>query len=433
MTFEIMAPKHWQIMPCRKIVTEANKKNYGQFNKNYLSLIAKIGVIPYEQKGDIGNKKPDDLSKCKLVSKGDFLINSMNFGIGSYGISPLDGVCSPVYIVLKPNMDVIDPRFAFRIFEDAYFQQHAQSLGNGILAHRCSIRWDDIKSIKVGVPPLKEQEIIANFLDRETSKIDKLITKQNELIKILKEKLQVIISNSITKGINLNVPMKDSCKKSIGYVPEHWGLKKMKYIIISLEQGWSPQCEKEPSKGESPGVLKVGCVNGGVFNQKENKKLPPELTPIKKYQIKKDDLLISRANTRELVGSAAVVKSNFEWLYLCDKLYRIKTDIDQCIPDYVSFCINSSQIRQEIEMGSTGASQSMQNISQSIIKELIIPIPPLNEQKEIINYLTLESKKIFSLINQIKRSIQLHREKKSSLISAAVTGQIDLRSIKKKV
>ena len=101
--------------------------------------MANIGVIKYADKGDVGNKKPDDLSKCKIVRKGNLIINSMNYAIGSYGLSFFDGICSPVYIVLNPRKEVILTRYALRIFEEKNFQKWAQSFGNGILAHRSAI------------------------------------------------------------------------------------------------------------------------------------------------------------------------------------------------------------------------------------------------------------------------------------------------------
>jgi type I restriction enzyme S subunit len=138
-------PEHWSVLPCRAIVQERTAKNDDARCQDYLSLMANVGVIPYAEKGDIGNKKPEDLSKCKIVTRGDFVINSMNYGIGSYGLSDYDGVCSSVYIVLKPKNDVVESRFAFRIFECRSFQKFAQSFGNGILEHRSAINWGILK------------------------------------------------------------------------------------------------------------------------------------------------------------------------------------------------------------------------------------------------------------------------------------------------
>lgn len=137
-------PASWRVLPCRAIVEEQTEKNENAENQNYLSLMANVGIIPYEEKGDVGNKKPEDLSKCKVVKKGDLVINSMNYGIGSYGLSSLDGVCSPVYIILKPKSKLVHERYALRIFESKSFQKYAQSFGTGILEHRAAIGWNDL-------------------------------------------------------------------------------------------------------------------------------------------------------------------------------------------------------------------------------------------------------------------------------------------------
>ncbi|MBZ4194205.1 MAG: restriction endonuclease subunit S [Candidatus Contendobacter sp.] len=230
-------PEHWKVKPCRAIVHEKTVKNDGAKCEDYLSLMANVGIIPYAEKGDVGNKKPEDLSKCKIVKKGDFVINSMNYGIGSYGLSAYDGVCSPVYIVLKPQNDVIESRFAFRIFENRAFQTFAQSFGNGILEHRCAINWDILKVISVGLPPQSEQKIILAFLDRETAKIDALIAEQQRLIELLKEKRRAVISHAVTKGLNPDAPMKDSGIEWLGKVPKHWEVVAVKRMTLIITDG----------------------------------------------------------------------------------------------------------------------------------------------------------------------------------------------------
>ena len=142
-------PQHWALVPCRAVVDHIVEKNSNNALDNYLSLMANIGVIRYEDKGDIGNKKPDDLSKCKIVRRGQLVINSMNYAIGSYGMSPYDGICSPVYIVLQTKKDIFLERFALRIFENTPFQKYLATFGNGILEHRAAINWEDIKNNSV--------------------------------------------------------------------------------------------------------------------------------------------------------------------------------------------------------------------------------------------------------------------------------------------
>jgi type I restriction enzyme S subunit len=196
-------PAHWNVVPCRAIVNERNTRNDSGECVDYLSLMANIGIIPYEEKGDVGNKKPEDLTKCKLVRRGDFVINSMNYGIGSYGVSGLNGVCSPVYIVLTPIREVVEPRFAFRIFEDRAFQRYAQSFGNGILAHRCAIGWDTLKSISVPLPPRAEQFQILALLDSQASMFAALTAEAEDAIRLLRERRSALISAAVTGQIDV--------------------------------------------------------------------------------------------------------------------------------------------------------------------------------------------------------------------------------------
>lgn len=418
-------PTHWQLIPCRAAVSHVVDKNNDGKIQNYLSLMANVGVIRYEDKGDVGNKKPDDLTKCKIVKKGQLVINSMNYGIGSYGMSPFDGICSPVYIILEPRGNVLK-RYALRIFENTPFQKHLATFGNGILEHRSAIKWDDIKGQVIPLPSKDEQKTILKFLDHETAKIDNLIEKQQHLIELLKEKRQAVISHAITKGLVPDVPMKDSGIDWLGKVPEHWNIIKLKYLINILEQGWSPQCEARLAEENEYGVLKVGCVNSGEFNPFEHKALPSNLQPQKQYLIKKNDLLISRANTKELVGSSAVVEKDYNNLILCDKLYRLKFG-SLVNPHFISEFIRTPIVRKQIELSASGASHSMQNIGQDTIKELFVALPPESETQQLIAFIKNKINVFNSLIGLSQKQVSLLQERRTALISAAVTGKIDVR------
>ena len=138
-------PKHWEMKPIRNILENRLDKNVGNTEEKYLSLVAGIGVIPYAEKGNVGNKKPEDLEKCKMVFEGDFVLNSMNFGIGSFGISRYNGVCSSVYIVMRPKR-ISNGEFLHRIFQVKPFQKLMSSYGKGIMEIRMAIKWENLKN-----------------------------------------------------------------------------------------------------------------------------------------------------------------------------------------------------------------------------------------------------------------------------------------------
>lgn len=277
------------------------------------------------------------------------------------------------------------------------------------------------------LPPHSEQTAIAAFLDRETAKIDVLVAEQRRLIELLREKRQAVISRAVTKGLNPNAPMKLSGIEWLGSVPEGWEVVPVKRLVVSFEQGWSPQCENVPAANGEWGVLKVGCVNGGQFWPEQNKALPASLNPVSTLAVAADDLLISRANTRELVGSAAVALKDFPNLMICDKLYRLRVKADTVDAHFLAMLLVTPYARKSIELEASGASASMVNISQSVIREMSFPIPPLNEQLDIMKFVQAQLAKLDTLTAAAETAIALLQERRSAVISAAVTGKIDVR------
>jgi type I restriction enzyme S subunit len=245
------------------------------------------------------------------------------------------------------------------------------------------------------------------------------------MIDLLHEKRQALISEAVTKGLDPDVPMKDSGIEWMDFIPNHWSLERLKYSTTRIEQGWSPQCESRPADPEEWGVLKVGCVNGEDFNPEEQKALPSELRPIEAYEIKPGDILMSRGNTRELVGSAALVKKVRSRLLLCDLLYRFRSN-RRAEPEFLVLSLRSPHVRFQIEREATGTSSSMKKVGQETIRELLVCLPPLDEQRETLQRLRPELDRIDSTIGVIQKQIDKLREYRKTLISAAVTGKIDV-------
>lgn len=280
---------------------------------------------------------------------------------------------------------------------------------------------------RAAFPNLDEQGTISDFLDRETAKVDALIAEQERLIVLLKEKRQAAISHAVTSGIDPSVSTVPSGVEFIGQLPAHWAVSKLKWQLASIEQGWSPQCESYPvTSNQEWGVLKVGCVNGGIFNPLENKALPTYMSGIPDLSLRANDLLISRANTRELVGSAAVVERDFPNLMLCDKLYRLRFS-SGAVAEFVALVLQAGPAREQIELGASGASASMVNIAQSTILEMQLAIPPRAEQLAIVDQVRRWDAANADLVNEARKAIALLQERRAALISAAVTGQIDVR------
>jgi len=422
-------PEHWGINQGRRLFLQEREPS--REGDDQLSATQKYGVVPQKLFMEMEDQKVTlalgGTDNFKHVEKGDFVISLRSFQ-GGIEYSNYQGCVSPAYTVLRPSLPICSQFWAYLLKSKSYIEA-LQTMTDGIRDGK-NISYQQFGKIGLPVAAIDEQTAIADFLDHETVKIDELIAEQERLIELLKEKRQAVISHAVTKGLNPDAPMKDSGIEWLGQVPDHWEVKKLKYLTYSIEQGWSPQCEGYPAETESEwGVLKVGCVNSGIFKPSENKLLPDELEPIPALGLVSGDLLISRANTRELVGSAAVVDRNYPNLLLCDKLYRIRFILDLFSPRFASHYLGSSSVRGQIELAATGASASMLNIPQSAILDLPITVPPLAEQCEIAVSLDLDLGKYDTLTAEAQKAITLLQERRSALISAAVTGQLDVRGI----
>lgn len=214
-------------------------------------------------------------------------------------------------------------------------------------------------------------------------------------------------------------------------LPAHWQLKRLRFATTGIEQGWSPQCDNEVADDERWGVMKVGCVNGDQFDPLENKALPADLDPLPAYELQPGDLLVSRANTKELVGSAAVVPEGVRSrLLLCDKLFRIRPQAE-VQARFLTYVLRTPAARYQYERDATGASGSMQNIGQDTIKNLSIPLPSTDEQAAITDFLDWRTAQIDALIAKKQSLLERLTEKRVNVIASSVTNglvrQVEVR------
>jgi type I restriction enzyme, S subunit len=200
----------------------------------------------------------------------------------------------------------------------------------------------------------------------------------------------------------------------------------LKFHLRGSEQGWSPQCDNVPAEEDEWGVLKAGCVNGWEFNPNQNKRLPADLEPVAEYEVQERDVIMSRANTRELLGSASIAKNIRSKLMLSDKLYRLDVDETYLTKEYLIMFLAIPVGRYEFERDASGASSSMQNISQDTVRNMWLPIPPIHEQAEITDYISSNIGQINAIQEATKQSVELLKERRSALITAAVTGQLEI-------
>jgi type I restriction enzyme S subunit len=214
----------------------------------------------------------------------------------------------------------------------------------------------------VVVPPADEQRRLAQQLSREVAELESARGRAQTLEQLSNERRERKLDALVHGGDDPQL--------------------RVTYVLQGIEQGWSPECDSRLADDDEWGVLKVGSVNYGRFWEEQHKALPSTLEPRPNLEVRAGDVLMSRANTRDLVGSVAYVDQTRPRLMLCDKLYRLMPDRRAVEPEYLALALSRSHVREQLEPAANGASSSMQNISQELVRSLLIPVPAAEVQRE---------------------------------------------------
>jgi type I restriction enzyme S subunit len=417
-------PAHWEVVPGKALFLEKKEKNTDLAGGSYLSLVAGRGVIPYEEKGDIGNRKPDDLDRCKVVNSGDHVINSMNFSIGAYGRSRLSGVCSPVYVILSENSHRLCDGFGELILSNPSYQDFIQSFGSGILDHRRSIGWDEIKTAYVPCPPVQEQSQISVFTHRETARIDTLIEKKQRFIELLEEKRQAVITQAVTKGLDPDVPMKDSGVEWIGEVPAHWGVSTTgKTFEVTLGKMLQPS-PKGSSDRMVPYHRTASVLWEDTLPVDELKEMWASESEIEFYSLRPGDLLICEGGD---VGRAGVCREDVSTTNIIfqNSVHRVRQKSGRYDTTWLMYILEHAASTGWIDV--ICGKNTISHFTSHHLLNLRLPTPTFRECARILDFLDRETTRIDALIAKTRESIDLLKERRSALITAAVTGKIDVR------
>lgn len=290
----------------------------------------------------------------------------------------------------------------------------------------------DVLDIRVPYPPIEQQKLIANYLDRETTRIDGLIAEKGRMLALLEEKRAALISRVVTRGLDPKVPMKPSGQEWLGEIPAHWEIRRIKFVVGALDQGSSPIAANTPAGPDELGVLKLSAVSKGRFKRDENKALREMDEGEQPFALRKGDVLITRGNTPELVADVAYVPDDEPNLLLPDLIYRLRVEKRKILPAYLTFFLTTVAARAQIRRDARGSSGSMVKVSQGHVLDWLTPLPPLSEQAELVDCLERAEERFQLMTREVSSSLSLLSERRAALITAAVTGQIDVESINMK-
>lgn len=416
-------PAGWRLKPFYSLMRERSQPNFGLSEMNLLSL--SYGNIVGKDIESNAGLLPASFEGYNIVEPNDIVLRLTDLQNDQRSLRTGQvhkrGIITSAYVTVIPD-EALQPHFAHYLLHGYDLAKLFYRMGGGL---RQSMKYSDLKNLPLVLPPSETQERIANFLDDKTARIDALIAEKERLVLAVREYEQAELSRILAYGLDTH-PTVLTGSQFVKEAPAHWRVTAFKRALLGLGQGWSPQCDSRPAEANEWGVLKVGCVNGTSFNVNENKALPAALEPDLTCVLQRGDVLVSRANTRELVGMAALVEEDHPNILICDKLYRLNLRPDWVTPEFAVLALRSDASRRQIELGASGASSSMQNISQDVIRELLVALPSLDEQAAIVTKAKKIRESCNLLVSHCDEHIARLREYRSSLISAAVTGQLEV-------
>jgi type I restriction enzyme S subunit len=408
-------PDRWTVLPSKRLFPESKER--APESDEQLSATQEYGVISQAEFMRLAGRRVVQLNQNlelrKRVEIGDFVISMRSFQGGLERAWAEGGIRSS-YAVLRPRADLV-PGYYQRLFKSVDYIQALQSTANFIRDGQ-DMNYQNFVLIDLPCPPVSEQLCIAAFLDHETTRIDALIEEQQRLIELLKEKRQTVISHAVTKGLDPTVPMKDSGVQWLGEVPAHWDVIAIKWLSPVL-RGASPRPIDDPKYFDDSGEyawVRIADVSASDGTLRETTQTLSALGASLSVKMEPGEMFLSIAGT---VGKPCI------------------TQIKACIHDgfvyFPNLTIDNKFLYRIFEAGTCygglGKMGTQLNLNTETVGGIQIGIPPSSEIAQILEFIDHQSSSFNSLIDEATKGVELLQERRSALISAAVTGKINVR------
>lgn len=434
-------PEHWELKPAKAVSTcndevlpESTPDDY-EIEYVEISGVNEVSGIT-DTTSLLFGAAPSRARR--LVCNGDILVSTVRTYLRAIApvINPPENmIASTGFAVIRPRS--IEPHYLGFVFQSEYLI--AEVIARSVGVSYPAINASELMRLKLPIPSTTEQQSIAAFLDRETAKIDALIAEQQRLIALLKEKRQAVISHAVTKGLSRlapspqplplegggaggeGVPMKDSGIAWLGEVPAHWNMKRLKNISPFITVGIVVNPSEYVSENGVPFIYGGDITEGNIAFDTARRITAADSLRNEKTLLSTGDILTVRVGAP---GITAVVPTECEGGNCASVMLTRKGKFNSY---WLCYAMNSRMVRYQVELVQYGAAQEQFNISHAI--NFWVATPPLEEQSEIVNFLSHETTKLDTLTAEAQRGIGLLKERRSALISAAVTGKIDVRCL----
>lgn len=411
-------PAHWGLSPMFTVGHERTLTNAGLSETNLLSL--SYGRIVPKDIDTTDGLLPASFDTYQIVEPCDIVFRFTDLQNDKRSLRsalvPERGIITSAYMAFSPTQ--IDPKYFSYLMRSYDLTKVFYSRGGGL---RQSLKYEDVKRLPILVPPTDEQRVISRFLDRETAKIDALIDKQEQLIATLREDRAATITQAVTKGLDPDVVLKDSGVEGVGLIPGGWSMQRLKMLLVEPLAYGANAAADDDTPGNPRYVRITDIAADGSLRAETFRSLPPEVAA--PYLLTEGDLLFARSGAT--VGKTFMYRES--WGTCCYAGYLIRARLDQAkvVPAYMNYFTATTPYWYHVVSEQIQA--TIQNVSAERYNELVVTVPPLSVQREIIDHLDDRCGKIDSLIAKSIEMTETLREYRSALITNAVTGKIDVR------
>ncbi|MDQ0790423.1 restriction endonuclease subunit S [Streptomyces sp. B3I8] len=403
-----MTGNRWRTAPLWSLASEkrttVEPADLGDRVVHYsIPAIDAIGTGRVESTADIKSAKLRLHGGEVLVSK----LNPRKSRVVTVQASALPVVSSTEFVGLRPEKD-LDAGFLAYFLQSEATRQTLDSRVQSVTRSHQRAAPEDVTHLMVTVPPLEEQHRITAYLNDTTARIDGLTHARQSQLRCLSDLWQSKLAE-MTEGL----------------ISTH-GVVALRRVVMSVEQGWSPQCEETEADPSEWAVLKTSAVSTGTFQPQQHKRLPPDITPDLRYKVVDGDILMTRGSgSAAHVGVATLARTDGRKLLLSDLLYRLRVTNDWD-PRFVTMLLGSAPVRAHMALLLRGQSGQTIKLRADDIKSVEIPATPADSQLAVVAELEASRQSISGVQSAIRRSLALFRERRQALITAAVTGQFDV-------
>lgn len=389
-------PSHWDTCFIKQVMRNKSVKGYP--DEQVLSLYRDYGVVPKDSRDDNHNVTSEDTSGYKLVDVGDFVINKMKAWQGSMAVSGYRGIISPAYYICRFTAPV-HKRYIHYLLRNETYKAEYMRLSTGLRVGQWDLNVDDFLHIPMVLPPLPEQQSIADFLDKKCGEIDEMVSLQEKIVEELKAYKQSVITEAVCKGLNPDVPMKDSGIEWIGQIPEKWNKMRLKFLC-TIQTG-----NQDTQDADDNGIYPFYVRS-------------PHPERSNHFSFEGEGILMAGDGA----GAGRVFHHVFGKYAVHQRVYRL-ANISGVKSDFLFYFL-SNLFNREMDRGS--AQSTVPSVRLPMLQNFVICIPPEAEQQAIADYLDTKCSEIDALISLKQSKIDALKEYKKSIIYEYITGKKEI-------